>query len=57
VKSEDRSGIFEPFVTSKAEGSGLGLAISLRIVEEHGGSLELKESDQGAVFEARLPLG
>ncbi len=57
VRSEDRSGIFEPFVTSKAEGSGLGLAISQRIVEEHGGSLELKESDRGAVFEMGLPLG
>ncbi|MBF0447636.1 MAG: PAS domain-containing protein [Magnetococcales bacterium] len=38
--------IFLPFVTSKHKGTGLGLAISQKIVNEHGGVIEV-ESDPG----------
>ncbi|MBW1712409.1 MAG: hypothetical protein JRJ59_04615 [Deltaproteobacteria bacterium] len=55
IDEEDRGRIFDPFFTTKASGSGLGLAISLRIVEEHGGRLTLKDSDQGSLFELALP--
>ncbi len=50
--------IFAPFVTSKAPGlgTGLGLPISREIVEAHGGALRLVDVEQGAVFEARLPV-
>lgn len=57
VAPEERPRIFDPFVTTKAQGSGLGLAISLRIAEEHGGSLSLRDSEKGALFELTLPAG
>lgn len=54
-----RSQIFEPFVTTKApgEGSGLGLAIVQRVMREHQGSVQVKDSScGGARFELIFPL-
>lgn len=52
-----RARIFEPFFTTKEEGSGLGLSIAVRIVEEHGGRLNLESrKGQGAEFSLILPI-
>jgi signal transduction histidine kinase len=52
-----RARIFEPFFTTKEEGSGLGLSIAARIVEEHGGRLNLESrKGQGAEFSLILPV-
>ena len=49
--------VLEPFFSTKEEGTGLGLSIALRILEEHGGRLELRsEPGSGATFIITLPL-
>ena len=49
--------IWEPFKTSKDHGTGLGLYIVKRIVNEHNGTIEAENSDQGgAVFTIKLPV-
>jgi C4-dicarboxylate-specific signal transduction histidine kinase len=48
--------IFDPYVSTKETGLGLGLAICRRIVEDHGGEIDVKNGPKGgAVFVVRLP--
>lgn len=49
--------LFQPFFSTKEEGTGLGLSIAQRIVEEHGGILELESVEgKGATFRIKLPV-
>jgi len=43
LPKENRSRLLEPYVTTREKGTGLGLAIVGRILEEHGGRLELRD--------------
>lgn len=57
IKAEDLGRIFEPYHTTKSTGSGLGLMIVQRIVQDHGGHIELKSKpNEGTCFAIHLPL-
>lgn len=50
--------IFNPFVTTKSDGTGLGLAIVAKIVDEHGGKINVQSTPgQGTTFTVTLPIG
>jgi two-component system nitrogen regulation sensor histidine kinase NtrY len=61
LPQENRSRLLEPYVTTREKGTGLGLAIVRKIVEEHGGTLELldapavAEGGHGACVRITLP--
>ena len=57
IPRQDRDRIFQPFFTTKAKGTGLGLPISLRILEAHGGDIEVENVEPvGCRFTFYLPL-
>ncbi len=55
IRAEDLRQVFEPFFSTKMGGTGLGLAIANRIVERHGGAMEI-ESRVGVGTTLRLWL-
>ena len=49
--------IFDPFFTTKTRGTGLGLAICRRLVEQHGGTIEVQSTlGEGTSIVICLPL-
>jgi len=59
ISSENLSKLFEPFFTKKRTGKGVGLGLSVAygIIEDHGGSINVKsEMGKGSSFEVQLPL-
>jgi two-component system nitrogen regulation sensor histidine kinase NtrY len=51
----ERDRLTEPYVTTRKKGTGLGLAIVKKIMEDHGGWLDLRDApDQGAIVELGL---
>jgi two-component system nitrogen regulation sensor histidine kinase NtrY len=47
LPKDNRNRLLEPYVTTREKGTGLGLAIVGRILEEHGGSIELNDLPKG----------
>jgi signal transduction histidine kinase len=59
ISPENMKKIFEPFFSTKesGDGTGLGLSISYRIVQNHGGRIEVQSHPgQGTVFTVFLPM-
>jgi two-component system sensor histidine kinase AtoS len=57
INPDDLDRIFNPFFSTKEGGTGLGLALTQKIVEDHGGSIDVRGgSGTGAVFRIVLPL-
>ncbi len=57
IPPENLSNIFRPFFTTKGNGTGLGLSLARRIVEEHGGRIEVSsEVGRGSEFSVILPF-
>jgi len=52
LPKENRSRLLEPYVTTREKGTGLGLAIVGRILEDHGGHIDLDDLPAG-VFAGR----
>jgi len=46
LPKENRNRLLEPYVTTREKGTGLGLAIVGRILEEHGGGIELRDASE-----------
>ena len=57
IKESIQSKVLQPFFSTKEEGTGLGLSIAARIVDEHGGWLDLiSEEGKGCTFVITLPI-
>ena len=61
LPKENRQRLLEPYMTTREKGTGLGLAIVRKILEDHGGTIELLDAPavadggQGAMMRLRLP--
>jgi signal transduction histidine kinase len=56
IPQENMGNLFRPLFTRKAQGQGLGLAVARRIVEAHGGKIDVdSQVGKGSRFTITLP--
>jgi len=56
ISPEQLKKIFDPYFTTKSKGTGLGLAIVHKIIEAHGGHIEVNSAiDEGTSFSISIP--
>jgi signal transduction histidine kinase len=57
IPKDKLKSIFHPFYTSKIYGPGLGLTFTLKIIQQHGGTISVEsEPGKGTTFTIRLPI-
>src|SRR5579863_8324396 len=58
VSTNNRARIFDSFFTTRRDsgGTGMGLAIVRAVLEAHGGTIRLADSEAGAAFEVKMPI-
>ncbi len=56
LPQDKRNRLLEPYVTTREKGTGLGLAIVGKIMEEHGGGIELNDAPDGRGAWIRLRI-
>jgi signal transduction histidine kinase len=58
ISPNNRARIFDSFSTTRREhgGTGMGLAIVRAMLEAHGGTIRLIDSEAGATFELTIPI-
>jgi two-component system, NtrC family, sensor histidine kinase HydH len=57
IGKDDLAHVFDPYFTTKPSGTGLGLAVVHKIVESHGGEIQVEsEEGKGAAFTVLIPL-
>ena len=57
IPGDVMSKLFVPFFTTRKAGSGLGLAVTKRIIDNHGGDIEvMSEGGKGTVFNISIPI-
>jgi signal transduction histidine kinase len=56
IGGSDVAHVFEPFFSTKPGGSGLGLALVHRILQDHGGDVDVDSTPGGgSTFTLRMP--
>ncbi|MBO1515266.1 ATP-binding protein [Metabacillus sp. BG109] len=57
IPTEQIQKLGEPFFTTKEEGTGLGLMVCFKIIENHGGTINISsEPNKGTSVEVSLPI-
>lgn len=51
-----KSALFDPFVSTKQNGSGLGLALVAKIIDDHGGMIDVESAPKRTEFRVLLPI-
>lgn len=58
IKKDEISKVFDPFFTTKKNGLGLGLSMTKRVIEEHGGEVDINSTEgKGSKVIISLPTG
>lgn len=57
IEIDEKDKLYEPFFSTKPKGTGLGLSVAYRIMEDHGGSIELfsTQGTKGAICKLIFP--
>ena len=55
IPDDIKPSLFDPFVTTKKNGTGLGLALVAKIIDDHGGMIDLKSAFRRTEFLVLLP--